>query len=126
MAFQKVSAAAGAIINDKPTRYVIGKNGLALSYGDIEEGTVLAEGVFKNAHVDPNGEYGPRTTYYVEAESETIGLSGTSVLNDRMSQVAPGTLVRITYIGLGEKKKGKKPPFLFEVEQEVSEEKSLA
>lgn len=97
--------------NEKPTEYLA-------PYKDLDAGVVV-EGIYKNKH-EREGEYGPSITHYIELEDKVIGMNGTTILNDRLSQVPAGTQVRITYLGLGEKSKGKRPPFLFEVERAAS------
>jgi len=48
-------------------------------------------------------------------EGEAVWLKGTSVLNTAFGQIEEGQKVEIIYTGKGEKKQGRKAPFLFDV-----------
>ena len=54
--------------------------------------------------------------YHLEANGENISVWGSAVLDSKMMFVKAGEKVRITYLGLGEKKAGVNPPKLFKVE----------
>lgn len=50
------------------------------------------------------------------AQGDLVFLRDSTVLNKALAQVTDGERISITYTGLGAKKPGQKPPFLFEVE----------
>lgn len=54
--------------------------------------------------------------YHLEVDKKPVGVWGSTVLDQRMTAVKPGNLIRITYKGLGEKKTGKNPPKIFKLE----------
>lgn len=65
-------------------------------------------------NVGPNGS----TMYHIEQDDNSIIRAwGSTILDQRMSEVKVGKLVKITYKGLGEKGKGgKQAPKIFKVE----------
>jgi hypothetical protein len=74
-------------------------------------------GTYVHTFVD-KGEDGEKDklNYLIETSKGNVTVKGYTVLNDRMMLVTRNTPVRIVYVGVGESsKKGRKPPFLFEV-----------
>jgi hypothetical protein len=62
------------------------------------------------------------TIYSLETEpNKFISVWGSTILDQRMSLVAVGSKVRITYKGLSEKKSGKNPAKIFKVEVDTLE-----
>lgn len=46
---------------------------------------------------------------------DSVWLKGTSVLNEAFKQIPDDAMVEVIYLGKGKAKKGRKPPFLFDV-----------
>lgn len=61
--------------------------------------------------------------YHLESDGKPISVWGSTILDQRMQFIEPGTLIRITYKGLGEKKGGQNPPKIFKVEADHSYKK---
>ena len=60
------------------------------------------------------GMYG--TTYFLNTGDKIIGTPSHKLLQGMMAQVPKNSFVRITYLGIGEAKKGQNAPALYTVE----------
>lgn len=54
--------------------------------------------------------------YTIEQDEQPTNIWGSTILDQRMTGIKVGNLIRITYLGLGEKVGGKNPPKIFKVE----------
>jgi hypothetical protein len=63
-------------------------------------------------------EVGPSKSmlYHLESDGKAISIWGSMILDQKMSYIQPGQTIRITFMGLGEKKVGKNAPKIFKVE----------
>lgn len=77
------------------------------------------EGIFIRAEND----VGPQKSmlYHLEKEGKPISVWGSVILDQRMVWIRPGSQVKITYLGLGEKTAGKNAPKKFKVEVDIPE-----
>lgn len=72
------------------------------------------EGIYIRAETD----IGPQKSiiYHLEQDKKPISLWGCTILDQKMAWIRPGDKIKITYLGLAEKKPGKNQAKLFKVE----------
>lgn len=76
--------------------------------GDFIEGIYVT----KKSNTGPN----KANLYTINCEGVLKNVWGSTILDDKMSLVSEGQIIRITYTGLGEAKPDQNPPKIFEVE----------
>ena len=78
------------------------------------------EGYFMGSKDTPDSGYGPGKLHIFQTEKGTVGVWGKTNSNRLLTSDIIGQMVRLTFTGMGEKKKGKNPAYLYSVEHDSS------
>jgi hypothetical protein len=84
--------------------------------GDLGVGEEF-QGFYKGCKT-ANTKYGEKKVHTFETKAGDVQMWGSTMLDRKLSQVGVGNLTFITYLGQGEKQRGKQPAKLFNVEQD--------
>jgi hypothetical protein len=66
-------------------------------------------------------EYGEAQLHAFQTKKGVIAVWGKTIMNNLLAQVPVGEMTRVTFTGMGEKKKGRNPAYLYNVEHDESE-----
>lgn len=84
--------------------------------GDLGIGEEF-QGYYKGAKT-ANTKYGEKKVHTFETSAGDVQIWGSTMLDRKLAQVGVGNLTFISYLGQGEKQRGKNPAKLFNVEQD--------
>lgn len=77
------------------------------------------EGYFLGTKVTPDKGYGPGKLHFFQTKAGIVGVWGKTVMNNLLTSDLIGQMTLVTFTGMGEKKKGKNPAFLFKVQHDA-------
>jgi len=76
------------------------------------------EGYFLGSKDTPAKEYGPGRLHFFKTAEGNVGVWGKTMMNTALTSALIGQMVRVTFTGMGKKTKGRRPPYLYDVEHD--------
>lgn len=74
------------------------------------------EGYFLGTRITPDSGYGPGKLHIFQTKDGNVGVWGKTDLNNQLTSELTGACLRVTFTGMSNPKKGRRPGYLYQVE----------
>lgn len=94
-----------------------------ITLGGVNEATGKAnptsiEGFYLGSRVTPDKGYGPGLLHFFQTPTGNVGVWGKTRLNNLLTSDVKGQMCLVTFMGMGTKVKGKRPPYTYKLQHD--------